>query len=185
MKIFLFRHGKVRNPDEVLYGCLPNFHLSKEDRADVRKTSKYLKNENIKKIYSSPMERAQETSLIIAEVLNLSKKNIKIINDLTEANVMNWEGRKLTDFQNSEHRKNPRVTTDVEGMESSGCRVVNFLKEVVKFNENIVVVSHGDPIMGAVGLLSDKWDKTTGKYYIEKGNFIEIEITNDIWKVIR
>ena len=36
--VHVMRHGEVYNPDKILYGRLPDFHLSEKGRAQDRKS---------------------------------------------------------------------------------------------------------------------------------------------------
>ncbi|HEY9522666.1 MAG TPA: histidine phosphatase family protein [Thermopolyspora sp.] len=69
--IHLLRHGEVRNPTGVLYGRLPGYHLSELGRQMAEMAAKAIADRDIVAVYSSPMERAQETAGPIAEVLEL------------------------------------------------------------------------------------------------------------------
>lgn len=65
--VHLVRHGEVDNPTGVLYGRLPNFHLSERGRAMAELTADHLAGRPIAAVVSSPMERAQETAGPIAQ----------------------------------------------------------------------------------------------------------------------
>ncbi|WGW10962.1 histidine phosphatase family protein [Saxibacter everestensis] len=71
--IHLLRHGEVHNPRGILYGRLPDFHLSENGlamanrMAEVLGTGEY----DIRAIVSSPLERARETAGPLAEKLGL------------------------------------------------------------------------------------------------------------------
>lgn len=93
-RIHLVRHGEVYNPSGVLYGRLPNFHLSDTGKQMAEAAAKELKIQgfNIKGIFSSPLIRAQESAKPIEELFGLDAKTDE---DLIEPwNV--FEGRKLS-----------------------------------------------------------------------------------------
>jgi broad specificity phosphatase PhoE len=74
--VHLLRHGEVHNPDAVLYGRLPEFHLSELGRQMARMLAEHFRDRaaqgaNIVHLAASPLTRAQETAQPIAEVLNL------------------------------------------------------------------------------------------------------------------
>jgi broad specificity phosphatase PhoE len=56
------RHGEVHNPDKVLYGRLPDFHLSDRGRAQAAAVADWLSDNDITYVVASPLERAQETA---------------------------------------------------------------------------------------------------------------------------
>lgn len=64
--VHLLRHGEVHNPDGVLYGRLPNFHLSDLGRAMADLAAAHLSSHDITVVTASPLERAQETAQPIA-----------------------------------------------------------------------------------------------------------------------
>lgn len=65
--IHLVRHGKVENPAGVIYGRLPGYNLSEVGIEQARQAADHLRDRDIGSIWSSPLERAQETATIIAE----------------------------------------------------------------------------------------------------------------------
>jgi broad specificity phosphatase PhoE len=69
--VHLLRHGEVHNPDGVLYGRLPGYHLSELGREMADRVAKYLDGADITHLVSSPLERAQETAAPSAKVLGL------------------------------------------------------------------------------------------------------------------
>ncbi|WP_426563512.1 histidine phosphatase family protein [Angustibacter sp. McL0619] len=64
--VHLLRHGEVHNPEGVLYGRLPGYHLSDRGRRMADLVAEYLKGHDITTVVSSPLERAQETAAPIA-----------------------------------------------------------------------------------------------------------------------
>jgi broad specificity phosphatase PhoE len=69
--VHLVRHGEVDNPDGVLYGRLPNFHLSEEGMLQAKAAAAYLAGRDVSLLLSSPLERALETAAPIAAPFGL------------------------------------------------------------------------------------------------------------------
>ncbi|WP_411374247.1 histidine phosphatase family protein [Arthrobacter sp. MPF02] len=74
--VHLLRHGEVHNPDGVLYGRLPEFHLSDLGREMARTLAEHFRQRaaagaRITYLAASPLDRAQETAAPTAEALNL------------------------------------------------------------------------------------------------------------------
>ncbi len=93
-RIHLVRHGEVYNPSGVLYGRLPNFHLSDTGKLMAEAAAQELKSAgfDIKGVFSSPLVRAQESAKPIEALFGLDAKTNE---DLIEPwNV--FEGRKLS-----------------------------------------------------------------------------------------
>ncbi|PRY59332.1 broad specificity phosphatase PhoE [Knoellia remsis] len=64
--VHLVRHGEVDNPDRILYGRLPEFHLSALGREMADLVAAHLAGNDITHVYASPLERARETAEPIA-----------------------------------------------------------------------------------------------------------------------
>lgn len=60
--IHLVRHGEVFNPDGILYGRLPGFHLSALGQQMASAAAGQLAGRPIAKLYASPLLRAQESA---------------------------------------------------------------------------------------------------------------------------
>ncbi|NJC23391.1 broad specificity phosphatase PhoE [Arthrobacter pigmenti] len=75
--VHLVRHGEVHNPDGILYGRLPEFHLSElgQEMAE-RVAAHFAKRRNdgaeIVHLVASPLTRAQETAAPTARALGLT-----------------------------------------------------------------------------------------------------------------
>ncbi|MBG6055365.1 broad specificity phosphatase PhoE [Salinibacterium sp. CAN_S4] len=89
--IHLVRHGEVHNPDGILYGRIPGYHLSELGHAMAAVAAASLAGHPIAALYASPLQRAQESAAPWAERFGLQ------IN--TEERIIephNWfEGRKF------------------------------------------------------------------------------------------
>ena len=69
--VHLLRHGEVFNPDKVLYGRLPDFHLSDAGVAMAEAAARAVTGRDVVLVVASPLERAQETAAPIAAVFGL------------------------------------------------------------------------------------------------------------------
>ena len=65
--VHLMRHGEVHNPEGVLYGRLPDYHLSDLGRQMASMVAESLRDHDITHVVASPLERAQETAAPVAE----------------------------------------------------------------------------------------------------------------------
>ncbi|MFL6157009.1 MAG: histidine phosphatase family protein [Marmoricola sp.] len=66
--VHVLRHGEVYNPEGILYGRAPNFHLSDRGTAMAERVAERIGDRDITHVVSSPLERAQETAAPIARV---------------------------------------------------------------------------------------------------------------------
>lgn len=69
--VHLLRHGEVDNPNHVLYGRLPGYHLSATGRVMAAAAADYFDGRPVTAVFASPLERAQETAQPVAERLGL------------------------------------------------------------------------------------------------------------------
>jgi broad specificity phosphatase PhoE len=69
--VHLLRHGLVENPSGVIYGRLPGYHLSAEGRLMALAAADFFAERPVVSLFSSPLERAQETARPVAERLGL------------------------------------------------------------------------------------------------------------------
>ncbi|MEU3711478.1 histidine phosphatase family protein [Streptomyces catenulae] len=70
--VHLMRHGEVHNPEGVLYGRRPGYHLSDLGRKMADRVAEHLADRDITHVVASPLERAQETAAPISAALGLT-----------------------------------------------------------------------------------------------------------------
>ncbi len=84
------RHGKVYNPNHVLYERLPGFHLSTSGRRMAETTGRYIAESpqlnTATAVYSSPLDRTRETADAILIELNAlraerGQEQLKLLTD--------------------------------------------------------------------------------------------------------
>jgi broad specificity phosphatase PhoE len=80
--VHLLRHGEVHNPEHVMYGRLPGYHLSAVGRRMAERAGKALLDRDITHLVSSPLERARETAEPLATALDL---DVRVDDRLVEA----------------------------------------------------------------------------------------------------
>jgi broad specificity phosphatase PhoE len=64
--VHLLRHGEVHNPAGVLYGRLPDYHLSDRGREMAERVGAHLADHDVTHVVASSLDRAQETAAPIA-----------------------------------------------------------------------------------------------------------------------
>lgn len=64
--VHLLRHGEVHNPQGLLYGRLPGYHLSDRGRQMAELVAQALADRDVRAVIASPLERAQQTAAPIA-----------------------------------------------------------------------------------------------------------------------
>lgn len=110
--VHVMRHGEVHNPEQVLYGRLPDYHLSDRGRAQAQRVADWLAAREVVYVVASPLERAQETAGPIAAAHGLA---IATDGDLIESENV-FQGQRvapgdgaLRDPRNWWHLRNPRT----------------------------------------------------------------------------
>ena len=97
--VHLVRHGEVDNPDRVLYGRMPGYHLSDAGRTMADKAAAFLSGRDLVHLVSSPLERALETAAPIAELTGLAieqdKRLIEAANSFEGRRVAGGQGKEL------------------------------------------------------------------------------------------
>ena len=154
--IHFVRHGEVENPNHVLYERLPGFHLSNRGLKMARATAQYIATvpqmRGISAIYSSPLERTQETAQQIASALQigpiiLDKRLIEAENNFRGKRIGYGEGA-LWKNNNWKLVSNLWKPSWGESYKNIAARVGDFAREQVKNHpgEQIVAVTHESPI---------------------------------------
>ncbi|MGO4441982.1 histidine phosphatase family protein [Mycobacterium sp. 2YAF39] len=107
----VMRHGEVFNPEKILYGRLPDYHLSERGQAQARAVAEWLAERDITYVVASPLERAQETAAPIAALRDLP---VDTDHDLIESTNI-FQGQRvspgdgaLRNPSNWWHLRNPR-----------------------------------------------------------------------------
>ncbi|MBI3161679.1 MAG: histidine phosphatase family protein [Chloroflexi bacterium] len=155
--LLLIRHGENDyTKTHKLAGHLPGVHLNERGQKQAQDLANALKDVPIKAIYSSPLERAQETAAPIASVRRLE---VQIEPGLLETNVGKWQGKSLAALRLQKHWKvvqhAPSRAQFPEGETFYECqsRVVSALDAIIrrhKPQDLIACVFHADPIKLAV-----------------------------------
>jgi len=69
--VHLLRHGEVYNPQGIIYGRIPGYHLSEDGQIMAKAAADFLAERDVVSVFSSPLERAQETAMPVAERFGL------------------------------------------------------------------------------------------------------------------
>ena len=152
--VHLMRHGEVHNPAGVLYGRLPDYHLSDLGREMAQIVADSLADNDITHVVASPLERAQETAAPVAEL-----KGLPIVTDERVIEAGNsFEGRVFGKGNGSLFRpanwwlvRNPMTPSWGEPYAAIAARMrmaVDSARETARGHE-AVIVSHQLPVWTA------------------------------------
>lgn len=149
--IYYVRHAAYENPERLVPGRIPGYHLNAEGRAKAQKVSEFFKGKKVKCIYTSPLERCFETANIIGEAL----PKIKIIHvyDLIEIDSTHWQAFRLEALFTNEYYEaflnDPNTDKVMENLTKLSVRMKNLAATFCAKHkgEEIICVSHEYPIL--------------------------------------
>lgn len=180
MDIYICRHGEYENPHDILPFRLPGFPLSKKGQEQARIIAKKLLNKSVVVIVTSPMLRCRQTADIIQKILNV---HISISKDLLE-NFSPFQGMKRSEYYKKKYNlfnNEEYLAKGGESIESIFRRMNRCIERLRKHyhGKNVLVVSHGDPIICLIGGLMYKnlnatFLDTLG--YMPKGGLIKLQV---------
>jgi broad specificity phosphatase PhoE len=110
--LYLVRHGATDNnraDPPRLQGRRTDPALSDEGFEQARQTGRFLADSPVEAVYSSPLLRARQTAEVIAEPHGLG---VQIVDDLTEVDVGDWEGRSWDEIQQADPEAYQAFMTD-------------------------------------------------------------------------
>lgn len=153
-QLHLVRHGEVSNPNHVVYGDLPGFHLSPLGVLQAHSTGRHLAGTSLDIVLSSPLSRALETATAIARHHDLTPR---VDARLTESGQFpHWTGHRweeLSDRFPGELDGYLSDATSVSGAESIAQVAQRYVSVVesalLDGHHAIVVVGHQDTVQAA------------------------------------
>ena len=168
MIIFL-RHAQAENNTKrILAGRTEGVPLTKTGIEQAERIAKYLASIDISAIYSSPIERARHTAGIVAK--NCSLEEVVIDERLTEIDMgkftrMNYDDMfaKYGNIFLKFYENDPVISEhEVETFPNVQRRVLDMVNHVVEKhkNENVIFVTHMDPIKSILAMVMDLKPKT-------------------------
>lgn len=172
--VYLVRHGRTPANDKgILAGRTKGVFLDDLGVLQAETLAKTLENIEFKKIIVSPMERCQQT----AKILNQFSKNPlkpNIDSGISECDYGDWSNKKLSTLRRKPLWKN--VQERPSGVQfPNGEKMSDMLERVkstifenaskLKDQDNMLVVSHGDPIRSfiadSLGIHLDNFQRIT------------------------
>ena len=167
MIIFL-RHAQAENnAKRILAGRTEGVHLTKTGIEQAELIAKYLKPLDISAIYSSPIERASHTAEIVAKNNSLDHN---LDDRLTEIDMgkftrMNYDDMfaKYGNIFLKFYENDPVIAEhEVETFPQVQSRILDMVNHIVEKhkNENVILVTHMDPIKSMLSTVMGLKPKT-------------------------
>ena len=162
MLIFL-RHAQAENnAKRILAGRTEGVHLTKTGIEQAEQIAKYLKPFDISAIYSSPIERATHTAEIVAKNNSLDHN---LDDRLTEIDMGKFTRMKYDDMFAKYgniflkfYQNDPVIAEhEVETFPQVQSRILDMVSHIVEKhkNENVILVTHMDPIKSMLSTVMD------------------------------
>ena len=149
--VHLLRHGEVHNPEGVLYGRRPGYHLSERGRAMAERVAEVIGDRDITHLVTSPLERARETAAPLAQVRGLDP----MADDRVIESASVFEGERFSGGENAlrkpsswRHLWNPFRPSWGEPYDEIATRMLAAVHDArdAAAGHEAVVVSHQLPI---------------------------------------
>ncbi|MGW9351301.1 Broad specificity phosphatase PhoE [Nocardiopsis flavescens] len=147
--VHLLRHGEVYNPDKVLYGRLPDFHLSERGQQMAEMAADWFEGHDIAALYSSPLDRTQETAVPLQKALDLPVTlDDRLIEAANKLEGLTLSRRSIRDPRVVSRMYNPFLPSWGEPYKQIVQRMVSVVKVARRaaWGREAVCVSHQLPI---------------------------------------
>ncbi len=162
-QIIFLRHGQAKNNTErILAGRTAGIPLTDTGIEQAEHTAKLLKHMNISAIYSSPIQRAKHTAEIVGEHNSLG---VTLDDRLIELDMGKFTGMPYDEIFNSHGNVFMKFYNDeleiahngVETFTQVKKRVLGIVDHIIEKHpdENIVLVTHMDPIKAMLSTVID------------------------------
>lgn len=178
-KIYFVRHADVENPENLYYGRLQGFPLSRLGRVQAEELKDFFSSKKITAIFSSPQLRCRQTARPIARAHHLPVRISRLIQEVGSS----FDGISKNEFEKIEPALSnftPLAKYHRESKEAIERRVLLFVQKISCHYEDCstVAVSHGDPIVilkAGLEKANFDWDYKKANY-VAKGRFLEIVV---------
>ena len=169
MKFFFLRHTSLKVDSDIFYGQT-DLDVSDSFSSELAIIKKKIIVEEIDtkkiKVFSSPLKRCLKLARSISD-------NVIIDDRLKELNLGDWEMKKMSSISRKEIEKweNNLLTYKIPNGESNRDflkRLRSFLEEIIKLQEDLMIVAHAGSINGMISNLTKEPFDTLIKNYWEK-----------------
>jgi probable phosphoglycerate mutase len=182
-RVLLIRHGlNDYVKTHRLAGRTPGVHLNEEGMAQAQALAERLADEKIAAIYTSPLERAQETAAPVAQRLNLP---LNVEPGVLESDNGEWTGVRIDDVNKTDLWRQLQVCPSAvrlpggESFTEIQARMIATLDALraKHANQTIAVVSHADPIRMAVAFYAGSPLDMFQRFVVAPASITEIDFS--------
>ncbi|AHI20417.1 MAG: MSMEG_4193 family putative phosphomutase [Corynebacterium casei] len=182
--VLLIRHGQTPTTGQILPGRTPGLHLSERGQEQARDVASRLEGLALDAVYSSPMERAQETA-----APTVAGQGLQLLADanLIECDFGQWTGEKLTELNKLPEWKQVQSSPSTfrfpegESFTEMQDRMVSAVKDIAQRHPGQVVAafSHADTIKAAVAYFVGTPLDSFQKIHIDTASISAVEFTTE------
>lgn len=188
----MMRHGQAENNvNKILVGRHVEAHLTEYGKRQVADTAMYLKEIPITRILVSPVIRTIETAKIVCDILGSSYEIDERLYEIELGKLvgMNYEeivqkyGNLFLKFYSG---NDPTLLSyGVESFTSVKNRINNLLEELGHKceDENILLITHLDPIKAAISTLLDLNPKSLYRWHIRNASLTILRQESQIYSL--
>jgi probable phosphoglycerate mutase len=188
----MMRHGQAENNvNKILVGRHVEAHLTEYGKRQVADTAMFLKEIPISRILVSPVIRTIETAKIVCEILGSSYEIDERLYEIELGKLvgMNYEeivqkyGNLFLKFYSG---NDPTLLSyGVESFTSVKNRINNLLEELGHKceDENILLITHLDPIKAAISTLLDLNPKSLYRWHIRNASLTILRQESQIYSL--
>ncbi len=154
-RFLLIRHASVDAIGRWLAGCNEGLGLNEQGRMEAEQLAGHLSRAKLDAIYSSPLERAQQTAYRVAKL-----QNVPVITrrEFTDIDFGDWTGKsfseleKLPEWHDFNRCRSSAKAPNGESLLDVLDRMVNAIESLREPHEgqSVAIFSHCDPIRAAV-----------------------------------
>jgi len=188
-RLHLVRHGEVHNPAGVLYGRLPDYHLSEAGQRMARAAAEHVVGlgRPVAQLRCSPLERTQESAAPFSELTGLTPVLEERIIEPTNVFEGKRMRRALRDPRNWRYLRRPSLPSWGEPYVSVVARMQDAMDEAWHTTDagDVVFVSHQAPIWIthlAIAGLPLRHDPRTRRCALS--SVTSFERVGDVWREV-
>ncbi len=180
--VYLIRHCLYHNPQNLIPFRLPGFPLSLSGKKCAQNLGQFFISQKISGVFTSPILRAKQTAQIIGQTLGLKPHTSFLITE-TRSPFQGWPKAKFDQLGGNTLAQPFHLQHGGETSSQIFARTKKFIDSLLKnySGQNIIIITHGDPITSLVGRLVDQdshYYTHPHHPYIPMGGIIKLGFTS-------